>query len=63
MSLARRFNAGTGLLRVVVAWRRLNSFWFQGVATRPEHFVGCSGLKGRAKFISALRVESLIACY
>ena len=58
MSLARRFNAGTGWLR---GCRRVATIEFtlvSGVATRREGFVRLfPALKGRAKLISTLRVD------
>ena len=56
MSLARRFNAGIQLLPVRVATIEAT---VSGVATRRENWIGLfPALKGRAKFIPTLRVES-----
>jgi hypothetical protein len=60
MNLARRFNAGN---RVVTGSRRVATIDFtlvSGVATRRKNFVRLfPALKGRAKFIPSLRVDSI----
>ena len=59
MSLARRFNAGTGWFG---GSRRVATIEFtlvSGVATRREDFIRLfPALKGRAKLRSTLRVEA-----